>query len=297
MNCESSKSWRSGRRPISFDMKTRFCECDYELDSPELRRLRPSNDVLDDMDALRARLATDGYLYLKGFLDRAEVLKARRTILAHMDAHEGLEPGSRPLDGVMGAYGKTVPMMGRRGITKHEDVLAVLESPKLRELYERIFGEEVATFDYKWLRAVGNEEATGCHMDHVYMGRGTDRLMTCWIPFADIPVAQGTLAILEGSHKEASFESLRNGYGRKDVDVDKFGGWFTSNPREVTDEFGGTWATDDVDAGDLITFGMHLMHASTTNITDHWRLSCDVRWQPAGEPMDPRWAKGSTYLD
>jgi hypothetical protein len=278
-------------------MKVRFCECDYELDGPELRRLRTGNDVLQDTAALRARIASDGYLFLKGYLDRDQVLKARRSILEHMDAHQGLEPGCRPLDGVMGQYGKTVRMEGRRGITQHEDVLAVVESPRLRILYELIFGGDVATFDYKWLRAVGNEEATGCHMDHVYMGRGTKRLMTCWIPFGDIPVNQGTLAVLEGSHNQERFAPLRNGYGRKDVDIDRFGGWFTSNPRDVTDAFGGVWATDDVEAGDLLTFGMHLMHASTTNMTRHWRLSCDVRWQPAHDPMDERWAPGSTYQD
>lgn len=278
-------------------MRVRFCECDYELDSPELRRLRTSNDVLDDTASMRARIASDGYLFLKGYLDRDLILKARQTVLEYMEAQDGLEPGSRPLDGVMGQYGKSVRMEGRRGITHHADVLAVLECPKLRNLYERIFGEAVVTFNYKWLRAVGNEEATGCHMDHVYMGRGTDRLMTCWIPFGDLPVQQGTLAILEGSHSDKRFAPLRDGYGRKDVDVDKFGGWFTSKPRDVTDEFGGVWATDDVEAGDLITSGMHLMHASTTNNTNHWRLSCDIRWQPANDPMDERWAKGSTYQD
>ena len=164
------------------------------------------------------------------------------------------------------------------------------ESPKLRCLYERIFGESVLSYQYKWLRAVGNEEATGCHMDHVYMGRGTERLMTCWIPFGDIPITQGTLAILKGSHCDESFATLRNTYGQLDVDRDKVDGWFTKDPREVTEAFGGQWLTDDVEAGDIITFGMHLMHASTTNVTDHWRLSCDVRWQPSGDPIDNRWA-------
>ena len=40
----------------------------------------------------------------------------------------------------------------------------------------------------------------------------------------------------------------------------------------------------------MIVFGMHMMHASTTNTTDRWRVSCDVRFQPAADPVDPRWA-------
>ena len=165
----------------------------------------------------------------------------------------------------------------------------MLESPRLFELYERLFGGPARTFTYKWLRAVGNEEATGAHMDHVYMGRGSQRVMTCWVPFGDIPVGQGTLAICVGSHNEPGFEKLRNTYGKMDVDRDRVAGWFTMKPREITEAFGGRWLTGDMRAGDLLTFGLHTMHASTTNTTDRWRISCDVRFQPADEPADERW--------
>ena len=268
----------------------RFCNCEYRLDGPELGRLRAADDVLGDAEALRRRLAEEGYLLLRGFLDRQQVLAARRTILAYMATHEGLEPGTRPLEGVMGSRGRGVPLMGRPAITHHPDVRAVLESPRLFILFEMLFGEPAITFSYKWLRAVGNEEATGAHMDHVYMGRGSKRVMTCWVPFGDIAVQQGTLAVCRGSHADPAFEKLRNTYGRMDVDRDKVDGWFTRRPREITETFGGKWLTDDFQAGDILTFGMHLMHASTTNMTDRWRLSCDVRFQPASEPVDERWA-------
>lgn len=270
-------------------MTIRFCQDNFAMDSPEFGRLRDSSTLVGDTEALRQRLDEDGYLYLKGFLNRDEVLEARAAILSYMAEHEGLEPGARPLDGVMGQYGKSVHMMGRPPITHAPEVRAVLESPRLFELYRTLMAEPVKTFHYKWLRAVGNEEATGCHMDHVYMGRGSRRVMTCWVPFADIPIEQGTLAICSGSHSEEGFARLRETYGKMDVDRDRVQGWFTVHPREITETFGGRWLTDDIHAGDIITFGMHLMHASTTNTTDRWRLSCDVRFQPASEPMDNRW--------
>jgi hypothetical protein len=34
---------------------------------------------------------------------------------------------------------------------------------------------------------------------------------------------------------------------------------------------------------------MHTMHASTTNLTNRFRLSCDVRYQPASDSVDSRW--------
>lgn len=267
----------------------RFGEAEYDPDLGEIQPLRSSHDILDDVSALNARFEEDGYLYVPGFFDRGEVLEARAAILHFMDEHEGLEPGSRPLDGVMGEYGKSVGMMGKRDITHDPSVRQILESPRLFAFYSRLFGEKAMTYDYKWLRAVGNEQCTGAHLDEVYMGRGSQRVMTAWIPFGDIPVEQGTLAICEASHRLEGFAKLRATYGKSDVDIDGYQGWFTKDPRSITDTFGGRWLTNDVAAGDLLTFGLWTMHASTTNTTDKWRLSCDVRYQPAAEPADDRW--------
>lgn len=57
----------------------------------------------------------------------------------------------------------------------------------------------------------------------------------------------------------------------------------------VVKKYGGKWATCDYRAGDVITFGMFTMHKSTVNTTNRFRLSCDVRFQPASQPIDKRW--------
>jgi ectoine hydroxylase-related dioxygenase (phytanoyl-CoA dioxygenase family) len=44
------------------------------------------------------------------------------------------------------------------------------------------------------------KDYTGCHMDAVYMGRGTQNLVTCWIPFMEIPIEKGVLAVCPGSN-------------------------------------------------------------------------------------------------
>ena len=49
------------------------------------------------------------------------------------------------------------------------------------------------------------------------------------------------------------------------------------------------WQTSDFLAGDVVIFGMGLVHASTANLTDRVRMSCDVRWQPAADPVDDRY--------
>ena len=270
-------------------MKIYFGHTELDYPGAEMGELRDSNALLGDADALHARMAEDGYLLMRKLIDPAKVQRARQHIFEYMAEHEGLEPGSRPLDGVMGEYGKGVGLMGRKPITHDPAVRDVLEAEELFAFYENYFAEGARTFDYKWLRAVGNEAYTGAHFDFVYMGRGSARLHTCWIPFGTATPDHGTLAICVGSHRDASFERLRETYGRTDVDRDRTPGWFTNEPMEITEQFGGQWATTTFEPGDIITFGMHTMHASTTNLTDRWRLSCDVRFQPVSEPVDDRW--------
>lgn len=270
-------------------MQVRFGDRVWDYPGPMLAELTDSTELVGDGEALRQRYQRDGYLLLRGLIDRQRVLAARQAILLHMAEREGLEPGSRPLDGVMGQYGKSVGMMGRRAITHHPDVQHVLEGPDLHGFFGRFFGEDAITFDYKWLRAVGHEQFTGAHYDVVYMGRGSERLMTTWIPLGDLSMDLGVLAICEGSHKDERFARLRATYGRMDVDRDRVDGWFTNDPQEIVDKFGGQWKTTTFQAGDVLFFGLYTLHASTTNVTDRWRLSCDVRFQPASDPVDERW--------
>ena len=76
-------------------------------------------------------------------------------------------------------------------------------------------GSEVVTPAYKWLRAVGDHEFTGLHMDRVFMGR-SPRMLTAWIPLGEVPVAQGPIlvgifcrAILQCfPHQEQSFGDI-----------------------------------------------------------------------------------------
>ena len=275
-------------------MKVRFGFRDLEFPSGEFGRLRESNDALGDVPALWQRLDEDGYLLLRGLIDRETVLAARETVLEHMREQRVLLPDTPVLEGVMPQGGRNVRMMGGVGIAHHPAVLAALESPALFALFEGLFGEPALTFPFKWLRAIGNEEYTGAHFDYVYMGRGSSNLHTVWIPFGDVPITQGTLAVCRGSHKLDSFARIRDTYGRMDVDRDGISGWFERDPMQIVERFGGQWQGADYRAGDVIIFGMHTMHASTTNLTNRFRLSCDVRYQPAGDPVDERWKRGGS---
>ena len=53
-----------------------------------------SSELLGDREALNARIARDGYLYLPGLLNRADVLEARREITRRLNDAGQIKPGS-----------------------------------------------------------------------------------------------------------------------------------------------------------------------------------------------------------
>ena len=61
-------------------MKLPFLHQEVEVSTD----LRESNDILDNPDALKERIATDGYLLIRGLHDKAAILAARRQILERL---------------------------------------------------------------------------------------------------------------------------------------------------------------------------------------------------------------------
>ena len=137
-------------------MNIRFGSRDMAYPGGELGTLRESQTLLGDMAALHAQMAEDGYLLLRGLIDRKKVQRARETILHYMHKKNSLTPDASILEGVMPKGGRGAKM---RRIVDHEDVLNVLESSELFDY----FGEPALSFQYKWLRAVDNEQYTGAH--------------------------------------------------------------------------------------------------------------------------------------
>lgn len=259
-----------------------------ELDSPALGRLRDANDLLGNAAALKARLEEDGYLLMRDLHGRAKVKAAHDVILRHLDA-QGQIDRFRPIDQAYVKPGVETPggLLSRVDeVVRSREVLDVLEGEPVMDFFRRLLGGEVFTFPYKWLRAVPPGSNTGAHYDVVYMGRGTQNLLTCWTPFCDIDFERGPLVVLAGSHR---FDELRRTYGQSDVDRDKTDGWYSRDPVEVAKRWGGQWQTAQFAMGDAMIFGMFTMHGSLNNVSGRFRFSCDTRYQRDDEPKDPRW--------
>jgi ectoine hydroxylase-related dioxygenase (phytanoyl-CoA dioxygenase family) len=257
---------------------------ELEMDGEQLTELRSSNDILQDKQALRERMEEDGYLLIRGFHDRDKVLEARKSILEKMAQMGKLDRDTQLEDGVMADGSKTIFMGGT-----NEDLpalLNVLNGEHIMRFFDEFIGEQSLTYHYKWLRAVGKGDFTGAHYDIVYMGRGTQNVYTVWSPLGDVTYEMGGLAICLGSHR---FEKLKQSYGSKDADRDGVG-HYTDDPLVITEKFGGKWATTEFQAGDVLIFGMFLMHCSLENTTNQYRISVDARYQSASEQVDERWS-------
>ena len=258
--------------------------------------LAPSTDALHDPEELRRRLQEEGYLYLPGFFDRNLIENARRSLTDRLSAQGLLHPDRNPYDGI------AHPDPERRTAFKpdltenNEAIDRVVFGPELFGFYEGVFGEQVRAFDFKWLRAIGPGLGTQAHCDWVYMSRGTPNLLTCWIPYGDVPLEVGGLMMLERSHLQS--DRIKN---YLDLDVDAYCenrpakakphyGWLSERSDTLPFKFNTRWLTaPEWRMGDFLTFNMTMIHGSLDNQTDRIRLSSDTRYQRASEPADERW--------
>jgi hypothetical protein len=256
--------------------------------------LRDSSGIQEDVAALKERMAAEGYLLLRGLLNRDEVLDARREILGRLASVGEIDP-SRPLtDAVYSGASRRAEVDGRafaKAMRTGAAVRRVCHAGPIMEFFDRFLGGPSRSFDYIWVRTVRPGGATGCHYDQVYMGRGTANLYTAWIPMGDVPVSDGSLLLLERSNH---LEELKRTYGAIDVDRDRDanpygGGWYSRNPVDVQNRFGGRWLTTDFAAGDALLFTMFTMHCSLDNRSERIRVSTDSRYQLASDPVDERW--------
>ena len=265
--------------------------------------LHDSSEIVDDAEELRVRMANDGYVFLPGYLNREEVIEARRTCVQKLADAGQLDKNFDIMEAVAAPQSqvKFMPELAQ----ENPALMKVLYDGPMMAFYEKLLGGPVRHFDFTWFRAVSPGRATPPHMDVVYMGRGTQKLFTSWTPLGDIDLETGGLIVLEKSHKH---ERLNKNYGTKDVD--KFctnrrdegftkmggggnisdGGWLSRTPAKLRQNLGGRWLTaPQFRMGDLLAFSVFTVHASLDNYSNRIRLSSDSRYQLASEPADERW--------
>jgi hypothetical protein len=238
-------------------------------------------------------LARDGYLLVRKAMDTDAVLAARNTILRRLaEVGEVAADHARAMPTGLSRRATMYPEPGRfwEEVSNEPDLRRVTDAPELRRLTGRIFDAPTSGFDFVWLRAMAPGRGSPLHVDHPYMNRGTDRLVTCWIPLGPVGIDESPLFVVENSH---TFGDIRSRFEGHDVDRDPMRpGHLSDSPMELARSRGVRLLTTAFEPGDVLIFGMFTLHGSFDNASGRGRLrlSVDTRWQPAEDPMDPRFA-------
>ncbi len=259
------------------------------------RPLPDSTGLLGSPEALRQRFREDGVLLLRGVLDRAAVLDLRAAYLSTIP-DVMLKPGTTPVEGVFsGRVPPDLPPHGVEGHPAHTFVRTpVFERfvgrPDLAELAETLLGGPVTRLRRSILRHfhAGSHRASRAHTDYAYMDRGTEQVVTMWIPVGDCPLESGPLVYLEDSQglDPARLEPLRE---RRDRPGDLRP---ISHDLEWTaSRLGRRWLWAEYEAGDVAVHGPHIVHASLDTMSEIMRVSVDIRFALLGEAVDDRWTR------
>lgn len=269
-----------------------------------LGRLISSNSQAS-IAQLREQFHAQGYLWLKGILDRQAVFAFRKRFFAAFAETGLLMPGTDPRDGIYSGGGEDHKQIAK---LYHEIVrwcayeAFCLQQP-IWEFYEQLFDGAPYLHKRKIIRHTKPFEsaATGAHYDLTYLRAGTDQVATSWIPIGDVPVHMGGLVYLEGSHTwgvrmEEEFRAQNHDMSREEQ-INAYNknmsstGWLTKDLPNLADRLDTRWLIADYEAGDMVVHSAYMIHAATTNESQdgQLRLSTDIRFQRVRDEIDVRW--------
>ncbi|MXY27008.1 phytanoyl-CoA dioxygenase family protein [Candidatus Poribacteria bacterium] len=251
----------------------------------EIVELVDSSSLLNDPNALHRKMREDGYLFIRGFHPRKDAERAAYWTLQAIAQNGGLKPDTPVEEGIIVEANKKISFFRNTQGSHAKPILDVVDSERTMRFYEEFLGGTVITFDKRWLRCMAKGGHNHFHYDSVYVGRGTQNRYTMWSALTDIGLENGPLVICLGSHRH---NRLKSTYGATDMDRDLTEAVFSTDPREMVEKLGFTLATAHFEPGDVIIFGLYMMHSSAPNRSDRYRISIDTRYQLACEEKDDR---------
>ena len=233
-----------------------------------------------------------GYILVRGALDVDEALAARQEVFDRLvEVGEIREPA---IEGIATGESHRVERTESLGefwqsVSEGSALRVASHGARIRQVMDTLYGEESRPHDFMFLRPSVVGRATQLHYDLPFFARGSQRIVTVWSALGDIPVCDGSLAVVEGSHKfKDLIEPVRQiDYDSKDSPQVQLLGDAVPFLRERESRF----LTTDFRVGDIVIFSMTTLHGTLDNHSpiQRARLSSDVRWQPAADPMDERY--------
>lgn len=231
-----------------------------------------SRGQIGDWQALRARIATDGYVFMRGLLDASMINAVGRAGLAHLQAAGWTAAGEDPVAAAPQLPARAVKMRDAFGDPGYTQILAdpgfnqIPFSPVVSDLMAQILGPAGFCYPLKLPRVVypahlvPHQPGNVVHKDY---GSVQD-MFTCWVPLGEVPRSLGGLAVMPGSQ-----HSTRIRY-------------------RPLNRLEPGWVTTDYQPGDVLVFHCLTTHAALPNRESRMRFSAEYRWQLADQPAPRR---------
>lgn len=251
-----------------------------QSEAVELHPMYEANELLHDVQLLRARLAEDGYLFLRDIVPVARLVELRDDITRILAAEGWIEGGAKRLQAIARGRprreGQPRFFQAHDKIIKLESLHSLAHESHLMGVMQKVLGDSAFPHPLSIVRLIfpdSPELSTPPHQDYPN-NQGTADLTAAWIPLADCSVEQGALAVLEGSNHFGVLP-LRFHLG-------------AGNRRAVLDKRLSAlrWVGADFRAGDVLLFPAVTVHKAMENHSGSiMRLSVDYRYQREGEAL------------
>ena len=234
--------------------------------------LLDSRSLFGDWEALRSRIATDGYVFMRGLLDPEAIRAVGRTGLGYLQRAGWTDPGADPVNATSFGPVRAVRMRDAFGDPGYRQILAdprfnmVPFLSPLADLMGQILGPAAFCYPLKLPRivyptsVVPRQPGNIVHKDY----RSVQDMFTCWVPLGAVPQTLGGLAIQPGSQQTSRVRYRP--LGRLEAG----------------------WSTTDYEAGDVLVFHCLTTHAALPNREARMRFSAEYRWQLADQPAPRR---------
>jgi ectoine hydroxylase-related dioxygenase (phytanoyl-CoA dioxygenase family) len=266
-------------------MNSMVADQQYPTDSrmPEYPRdirfgkLKTSNHLLDDREALQGAWTRDGYWYFKGVLDAGVMAEMRAVWMEYLHRHGLIDPdvdeNRYNHSGFDNKALKPADLERMLEFNQRNIQKMLTGNPKINATMKRILGDDpfwLPQTEYR-ANAPGGDPAKVRliypHQDGFY-SRGLD-MKICWIPIDRIDLDVGGCAWVEGAHRGPLLHDLEN--------PPSFPIRAVSLPRDG-------WKTATFEPGDIVIFHLNTPHSGLTNISsDRFRMSFDVRVMEASK--------------
>ena len=259
-----------------------------DFDENYFFKMTDSSAEIDNIVLLRDRLKTVGWLYIKNFFDKEEILDLREYYFSQFSENTILKEGTTPRQGIFSGNNFSIPY-GTKGhpaydFVRSEKLKSFANNEKLHTLSNQLLEKNTIQLPRKVFRNLNRNAKTSAkaHSDAQW---ANGDVLTSWIVLGDCPIDVGGLVYLEKSH-EMDLQTIKALFPEF-LDSQ----WITDDLKALSDKTKMRWGYIDYEAGDLMLHLIDNIHASLDSNNDYMRLSIELRYIADDADLDSRWTR------